>query len=59
LVGSGTTTFICAALPLPSAVAAVMVALIVWLVWHRYAFDKPITQEAFRISPRKREEKVA
>jgi phosphatidylglycerol lysyltransferase len=40
-------------------VAAVMIALIVWLVWHRYAFDKPITQEAFRITPRKREGKAA
>ena len=40
-------------------VAAVMVVLIIWLTWHRYAFDKPITQEAFRISPRKREKKAA
>ena len=40
-------------------VAAVMIALIVWLTWHRYAFDKPITQDAFRITPRKREEKAA
>ena len=31
-------------------VAAVMVALIVWLTWHRYAFDKPITQDSFRLS---------
>jgi len=40
-------------------VAAVMVALIVWLTWHRYAFDKPITQDAFRLTPRKREGKTA
>lgn len=40
-------------------VAAVMVALIVWLVWHRYAFDRPITQDSFRVSPRKREGKAA
>ena len=36
-------------------VAALVIALLVWLIWHRYAFDKPITQEAFRISRRSKE----
>lgn len=40
-------------------VAAAVIALLVWLIWHRYAFDKPITQEAFRLAPRTREKKAA
>ena len=40
-------------------VAAVMVALIVWLTWHRYAFDQPITQEAFMLSSRDKNSKAA
>lgn len=42
-----------------TTVAAVVVALLIWLIWHRYAFDKPITQDAFRIAPRQREKRTA